>query len=217
MSQFTMCRVSSQTRGKVVKMQPLKQMVRCKLGSVCMGLCARVTTASAQHTLREENYSSTMCTPPCEQTLCERTQVFPLSLSLSPDFISIQKEHNSLLNVIKAGGEVLGGCQQDDCWVAGVQGVDEQRPARVEMQLLLSALLPGEKQGAGETTEENLRWGRSRVLRVEVTGVLRGHGHGCYRRVPSEYCGRLGTAGAILRSDAVRRHFEELCTEINRE
>lgn len=44
------------------------------------------------------------------------------SLSDLPDFISIQKECSSLMNVIKAGGEALGGCQQGDCWVACREG-----------------------------------------------------------------------------------------------
>lgn len=57
------------------------------------------------------------------------------------------------MNVIKAGGEALGGCQQDDCWVACREGTSRLRPARVEMQLLLFL---GEMEGAGEKEYENV-------------------------------------------------------------
>lgn len=49
-----------------------------------------------------------------------KTQHLPsqfLCPSESLDFISIQQEYSSLMDVIKAGVETLGGCQQDG-WVA---------------------------------------------------------------------------------------------------
>lgn len=81
------------------------------------------------------------------------------------------------MNVIKTGGEALGGCQQDDCWVARSE---EDEPGPAKMQLLLSRLVPG-RQAVWECSQEggglNLRWGRrvklTRWLRdVGVAGVL---------------------------------------------
>lgn len=54
------------------------------------------------------------------------------------------------MNVIKTGGEVLGGCQQDDCWVARRE---EDEPGPAEMQLLLSRLVPGRR---GDRQFENV-------------------------------------------------------------
>lgn len=96
-----------------------------------------------------------------------------------------------------------------------MQGGDEPRPVRVETQLLLSRLFPGEMERVGEKEHENA--GVSTYeLRVRVCKEDRG-AVGVCRRVPSKYCGRRGTADAILRRDAASRHFEVLCMGGKRE
>lgn len=131
----------------------------------------------------------------CTQTHSPQADAVPTNTGsfpvwFDPNFISIQKECSSLMNVIKAGGEALGGCQQDDCWVACREG-DELRPARAEMQLLHSRLFPGERKRVGAEQYENVGvstyevkellclegWGRW-VLRARAILMLQKTGNG---------------------------------------